>query len=620
MENEKLKEQLNFNAQKLKNNKAITLIALVVTIVVLLILSAVVIQITINGGLIDKTKIAKDKTNKEAIMEEIQVAYGEASTEYYVNNKPVASELENILIKADENAKVNGDIDELLVKYKGYEAILKNGKISTDKGVMQVHDETPGVLAGEGTEQSPYLVQSIEDLVAFSNNVNNGTSYEGQYVSLEQTLDFKSEKSYVDPKNMNSLITGNGFTPIGGKDFKYTYTNGADAFAAGEFTGNFFKGTFDGKENYIKNLYIDGQNDKQIGYAVGLFGANSGIIKNLRVTGDATGTMNYSKSLVESTFGVGGITGVNIYGTIDNCISYVNVKSVVNAQCHMGAAGIAAGNYNGTIKNSKNYGNVVGTDTGGSFEYLCGVGGVIAGCYGESTIDNCINYGNVNKEGSAQTEYGIGGFIGAATGKYKKENTQSPTGKGVTILNSKNYGNINVASNESAFGVLTHFIGIIGLTVNEDNTIQNCSSSCNINIPDAHRTNCGAMLAPMEAKVSVTDCNISGKCIVKNANDYVFGTIYIDDRESEVVSKFTRCNSDMDMEIYANPGSVAIGGYTDELEGTNYGGKISIYVDKIEATGDEKMSVIFEITGRHHSYWVNDKLFTENYKFDNTPR
>lgn len=44
----------------LKSQKGITLVALVVTIVVLIILATISISVAINGGLIQKTKDAKD--------------------------------------------------------------------------------------------------------------------------------------------------------------------------------------------------------------------------------------------------------------------------------------------------------------------------------------------------------------------------------------------------------------------------------------------------------------------------------------------------------------------------------------------------------------------------------
>ena len=71
MGKEKLKEQLNFNTQKLASNKAITLIALVVTIVVLLILAGISISLVLgDNGLIRKSKNAK-KQYEEAQANEL---------------------------------------------------------------------------------------------------------------------------------------------------------------------------------------------------------------------------------------------------------------------------------------------------------------------------------------------------------------------------------------------------------------------------------------------------------------------------------------------------------------------------------------------------------------------
>lgn len=64
--------------------------------------------------------------------------------------------------------------------------------------VPQVSDSNPGTLEGSGTEQDPYTINSIEDLVFFADDVTNGNNYEGKYVKLEYSLDFKSELSYVD--------------------------------------------------------------------------------------------------------------------------------------------------------------------------------------------------------------------------------------------------------------------------------------------------------------------------------------------------------------------------------------------------------------------------------------
>ena len=72
MEKEKLKKQTNFNTQKLKSNKAITLIALVVTIVVLLILAGISISLVAgDNGLIKKARDARDETRLPAVWHQI---------------------------------------------------------------------------------------------------------------------------------------------------------------------------------------------------------------------------------------------------------------------------------------------------------------------------------------------------------------------------------------------------------------------------------------------------------------------------------------------------------------------------------------------------------------------
>lgn len=58
-------------------------------------------------------------------------------------------------------------------------------------------------LEGKGTEEEPYLIQSAEDLQAFSNYVNRGMSFADQYV--EQTADID-----MDGKNLRPLVHSAG--------------------------------------------------------------------------------------------------------------------------------------------------------------------------------------------------------------------------------------------------------------------------------------------------------------------------------------------------------------------------------------------------------------------------
>ena len=141
-----------------------------------------------------------------------------------------------------EEAEKLGDMEDILNEY------------ATGIEVEQVTDENPGVLEGTGTSEDPYTINSIEDLVFFASNVTNGNTYEGQTVKLGLSLDFNSNKSYVEPLRTDYsqygyngelktlLTTENGFIPIG------TIYNDTDR------ENYSFKGFFDGNDNSILNV------------------------------------------------------------------------------------------------------------------------------------------------------------------------------------------------------------------------------------------------------------------------------------------------------------------------------------------------------------------------------
>ena len=120
------------NRRKITNNKGITLIALVITIIILLILAGISISmLTGENGILTQAQNAKNRTEEATRKEEQDLA--------------------------------------------GLEAII-TGK---DVVITQVDDNNPGELEGEGTENKPFVINSIEDLVAFADSVTNGNTYEG---------------------------------------------------------------------------------------------------------------------------------------------------------------------------------------------------------------------------------------------------------------------------------------------------------------------------------------------------------------------------------------------------------------------------------------------------------
>ena len=69
----------------MREEKGITLVALIITIIVMLILVAVTISIAVNGGLFENAKTARDETIRAQAKEAVTLAKAEAIADYYAN-------------------------------------------------------------------------------------------------------------------------------------------------------------------------------------------------------------------------------------------------------------------------------------------------------------------------------------------------------------------------------------------------------------------------------------------------------------------------------------------------------------------------------------------------------
>ncbi len=355
---EKQKDKSYFN--NLISYRGITLIALVVTIIVLLILAGVTIaMLTSENGILAQAQKAKEKT-EEAEKDEM---------------KDIA-------------------ILEEMIDGKG-----------TD--IEEVTDKNPGVLE---LEDDTYVINSIEDLVAFASNVTGGETYEEKTVKLGFSLDFNSVKSYVNPyrtdygqygyngKLKEVLTSRDGFIPIG------TNTN-----AVG-YEGKSFHGIFDGNGKIIKNLYINQKmEDNEKDLVSGLFGYNYGTIKKLGIE-----NCNNNGSLITSgmnTCLLGGIVGKNCKD-IEECFVSGNVACMCNAKARCGGI-CATSDSNTNIINCYNLTSI--NCTGG--EQVNVAGGIAGNTLGK--LYNCFNNGRVlmisQHNDKADSSY-VGGIVGWVKG------------------------------------------------------------------------------------------------------------------------------------------------------------------------------------------------------------
>ena len=255
-----------------------------------------------------------------------------------------------------------------------YEDIIYN----TITDVSQVEDNNPGVLEGSGTEEDPYIISSVEDFVVFSDNVTKGNTYQNQYVELKQSLDFKSDKSYV-----NSEITG--FCGYEGK-LKTELTEGKGFITIGTTEENAFMGEFNGKRNSIISLTIKSENGNQ-----GLFCNNEGVIKNL----------NIINSKISGNYTVGSIVAIN-KGKIQDCLS-----QGVEITTQIGECGGICGKSSGKIEGCVNKSNITGVGS---------IGGIVAVNIDTGEVLSCYNIGDIYAN---QNSSNVGGIVGVSDGNVE---------------------------------------------------------------------------------------------------------------------------------------------------------------------------------------------------------
>lgn len=244
-------------------------------------------------------------------------------------------------------------------------------------------------LAGNGTQDDPYLIKDAEDLIEFAEKVNGGRAGIGG-----------------DP-DACAVLTAN--INLEGSEDNQWLSIGLDGSRRN------YIGTFDGQGFTISGLYINTTSNTR-----GLFGyvGEGGTVTNLIVKG----TVVSSGSAV---YGDGGIVGDNA-GTVSNCVSDVAVKSGYNV------GGVVGWNRDtGIITNCTNNGTITGTSND------VFVGGVVGTNCG--TVQNCTNNGTVETATYAGGVVGVN--FGTVSGSYNTKNVAGVTAGGVVGANS--YANVS---------------------------------------------------------------------------------------------------------------------------------------------------------------------------------
>lgn len=120
-------------------------------------------------------------------------------------------------------------------------ALATYSEVMAVSSVINVWDGTTATeYTGSGTEADPFLISTAEQLAYFRNQVDDGNTFEKKFVKLSNDID----------------LNGKNFDPIG---WGYDYSDYNRTDADGKpLSGKVFKGTFDGGNHTIYNLYQNG--------------------------------------------------------------------------------------------------------------------------------------------------------------------------------------------------------------------------------------------------------------------------------------------------------------------------------------------------------------------------
>jgi len=364
------------------------------------------------------------------------------------------------------------------VSFEQVTAILENNTYET---ALVSGSAMP--LAGHGTETDPYVISSLEDLKFFRDAVNADVAKynaPGVYVVLDADINLSDVE----------------WTPIG------TGTRSGNAYS-----GNAFKGTFDGQGKSITGLsapagltgsdafglfgIVDGGTVKNLAFydvAITTDSKNVGTAIGLMFNGATAENITVESGSVTAPDGVGGVVGrMVIDGTISGCSNNASVTANTGAGGIVGKAYYTAADSEMTITDCTNTGAVTGGYAAGGITSLsaanvsdCSNTGIItAGTEAGGIIGEQVNYGAVTGNTNSgmvtngeTTGTAYGGIIGWI--RYQTSVADYPVSEVIVVSGNTNSGNIDGEGSSLGTG------GIVGLIYNQGTVTGNKNTAASI--------------------------------------------------------------------------------------------------------------------------------------------
>ena len=381
------------------------------------------------------------------------------------------------LIKKDDgngdDFKITYEVKKGTTYYIGareYDGDAIKGNVTLN--VKIIGNQPPAGVTGNGTEAEPFMLKTADHLAWFRDYVNVGkTSACAKIADDVEEIDMSTVCHKADAEKQVAELS---WTPIGSKKYQ---------------------GTFDGNGKTIRNLFISSTSNE-----IGFFGCAADCrIKNITFdNAKVKGNENCSTGILA---GYAGSCVIENIKTTENC-------SVEGKEETGGIAGRA----NGNISNCENHAIVNGS-------YY--VGGIVGICFdSENSITSCANYGAITG-----TDQFVGGIIG-----YFGEGS---------LQNSANYGNI---TGDARVGNLIGYanicninnvLGIGNITANH----ADCNGLIVGYIADASSSASGILAYNSSAKMTIKGKELTGDAVVAIGDGSL--TYPEGKNEADVIKAFT---------------------------------------------------------------------------------
>lgn len=285
------------------------------------------------------------------------VSYGASTISCYGTQKEDhGSEYTQVSAKelnSEKFAKKMSEETEDVCKKAGVDVTRLNKWELNSKGKLGFSDEKQTSsfqgFSGDGSKESPYLIQTAKDLQELSYQVNIGNAYNGLWFRQTDNIDLKNES----------------WTPIG-------------IYGA----GHYFYGIYDGDGHYVENLNANsGTNGSFFGMLGGTvmnFGIESGQIKGACLGSISSHAADGGMAKVLNCYNKASVSGDRAGGIVDN--------------------------FAGQVFNCWNIGELSGNQIGGTSSYA--TQGTL-NCYGVQDTDvsstyQCVTVDEINSKDFAK--------------------------------------------------------------------------------------------------------------------------------------------------------------------------------------------------------------------------